>query len=472
MYSNIKQKIEPTFFFYDYETFGLNPALERPAQFSGIRTNLNLDIISEPKTFFCKISYDYLPNPESVLIHGITPQKANYFGISEAEFSKKIYDLFRIPNTCIIGYNNINFDDEFTRNIFYRNFFDPYSWSWENGNSRWDVLKIIKACYAIRPHGILWPKYKDGSPDFRLKKLTKANNIKHINPHDSMSDVYATIAIMKLIKKKQPKLLNYLFKYYKKDKILSLLKINYNNPIVYISNLYKKNTFFNFVFPLFQIPENKNIFITIDLNFNLEKYITLEEKDLYKKFSLNQVIKYIYINKCPVLIPFNKFSQNDLVTFKIKKNFYFNNIFLLKNNYDFRTKIIKIYSKLKKINYNNNVDTQLYKSFFSYNDKRKIQFIQNISPNKLKKIQFSFEDKRIKILLFRYRARNFLETLKISEKNRWNKFCKKNFTKEYIKIYLSKLNKLQKQYKNNLRKNFYILEIKKYLNIILKLNNL
>ncbi|XNM88044.1 hypothetical protein ACLK18_11460 [Escherichia coli] len=58
----------------------------------------------------------------------------------------------------ILGYNNVRFDDEVTRNVFYRNFYDPYAWSWQHDNSRWDLLDVMRACYALRPEGINWPE--------------------------------------------------------------------------------------------------------------------------------------------------------------------------------------------------------------------------------------------------------------------------------------------------------------------------
>lgn len=117
----------PTFLFHDYETFGTHPALDRPAQFAAIRTDDEFNIIGEPEVFYCKPADDYLPQPGAVMVTGITPQEAREKGVNEAEFARRIHDLFTVPNTCVVGYNNIRFDDEVTRNVFYRNFYDPYA---------------------------------------------------------------------------------------------------------------------------------------------------------------------------------------------------------------------------------------------------------------------------------------------------------------------------------------------------------
>src|SRR5690606_22484939 len=213
----------PTFLFHDYETFGTHPALDRPAQFAAIRTDDEFNIIGEPEVFYCKPADDYLPQPGAVMVTGITPQEARDKGVSEAEFARRIHDLFTVPNTCVVGYNNFRFDDEVTRNIFYRNFYDPYAWSWQNRNSRWDLLDIMRACYALRPEGINWPENDDGLPSFRLEHLTRANGIEHSNAHDAMADVYATIAMAKLVKTAQPRLFEYLLSHRSKQKLMTLI---------------------------------------------------------------------------------------------------------------------------------------------------------------------------------------------------------------------------------------------------------
>ena len=42
-----------TFYWYDYETFGLSPKVQRIAQFAGIRTDEDLNILEE-HMFYCK----------------------------------------------------------------------------------------------------------------------------------------------------------------------------------------------------------------------------------------------------------------------------------------------------------------------------------------------------------------------------------------------------------------------------------
>ena len=98
---------ERTFLFHDYETFGKSPSLDRPAQFAALRTDSDFNPVGEPQIFYCRPADDYLPQPEAVMITGITPQVARARGVSEAEFAARIYALFTEEQTCVVGYNNV-----------------------------------------------------------------------------------------------------------------------------------------------------------------------------------------------------------------------------------------------------------------------------------------------------------------------------------------------------------------------------
>ena len=158
-----------SFFWHDYETFGRNPALFRASQFAGLRTDMDLNVIGEPVNIYCQPSLDTLPEPEACLITGITPQLCREKGVPEPVFAKTVYECLSRPGTCGVGYNSIRFDDNFTRNIFYRNFFPVYEREWKNGNSRWDLIDVMRMARAIRPQGVVWPDKPDGRPCFTLE---------------------------------------------------------------------------------------------------------------------------------------------------------------------------------------------------------------------------------------------------------------------------------------------------------------
>ena len=145
---------QTTLFWHDYETWGVEPRFDRPSQFAGIRTDLELNILDEPVMLYCKPARDYLPHPMSAIVTGMTPQQIDEQGLCEAEFFAAIHAQLSTPGTCGVGYNSIRFDDVVTRNLFYRNLRDPYAREYKNGNTRWDLIDLARMCYAIRPEGI------------------------------------------------------------------------------------------------------------------------------------------------------------------------------------------------------------------------------------------------------------------------------------------------------------------------------
>ena len=346
-----------TFFIYDYESFGVNPATDRPAQFAGIRTDADFNIIGEPIMFYCKQTNDYLPAPDAVLVTGITPQQCNELGLAEPEFAEAILTEFSRPNTCVMGYNNIRYDDEMTRYTFYRNFIDPYEYSWKNGNSRWDLLDLVRACYALRPEGINWAYDEDGMPSFRLEKLTKANGIEHENAHDAMSDVYATIAMAKLIKQKQPKLFQFFFENRGKKEVERLIDTAEMTPLVHVSGMlgnYRGNC--TWIAPLAWHPFNQNAVIVCDLSANIDDLLNksavelrdnlyTKKSDLEQKGVLPVPLKLVHINKCPIIAPAKTLLAENAARLGIDRELCLQNLAkLLKKNANLN-RMIMIMSK-------------------------------------------------------------------------------------------------------------------------------
>lgn len=456
------ESIQSTFLFHDYETFGTRPQLDRPAQFAAIRTDTDFNIIGEPEVFYCKPADDYLPQPEAVLITGISPQEARAKGDNEAAFARRIHDLFTVPGTCVVGYNNVRFDDEVTRNIFYRNFYDPYAWSWQNRNSRWDLLDVMRACYALRPEGINWPENDDGLPSFRLEHLTKANGIEHSNAHDAMADVYATIAMAKLVKTAQPRLFDYLYTYRGKNKLATLIDVPQMTPLVHISGMlgaWRGNT--SWVAPLAWHPENKNAVIMVDLAGDMSPLLeldadTLRERLYTPKADLGELpavpVKLVHLNKCPVLAKANTLRPKDAERLGINRQRCLDNLTLLRDNPQVRDKVVALYADAEPFASSENVDTQLYNGFFSDADRAAMKILLETEPRNLPALDLTFADARIEKLLFNYRARNFPGTLDETEQARWLQHRRSVFTPEFLQAYAQELEGLYGQHEGDAEK--------------------
>jgi len=429
----------PSFYWYDYETFGIDPRVDRISQFAGIRTDMDFNIIDEPVDILCRATDDILPNPEASLVTGITPQDTLKKGLLETVFIEKILQEFSKPNTCVTGFNNIRFDDEFTRYTLYRNFFDPYSREWQNGCSRWDIIDLVRITRALRPEGINWPVDDKGIASNRLELITKANNISHEAAHDALSDVHATIAVAKLIKEKQPKLFNFVFEHKNKQKLSQLLNLQKPQAVLHTSGMYSSEICNSaMIYPLAQHPTNKNGIVAYDLRYSPDSLINLSADEIIERLytprdqlpeGVDRIpLKTIHINKCAVIAPLSTLDDASAKRTQIDRELHLDHLEKLKAALE----IIK--PKLKKIYSHNpfpkesDPDRSLYSGgFFSTDDKQRMHQLHELNADDLATASFNFEDERLTEMLFRYRARNYPETLSAEEKTRWNEYRLQRF---------------------------------------------
>jgi len=201
--------VSSSFLFYDLETFGADPRRSRIAQFAAIRTDETLQEIDEPIDFLVRPANDLLPSPDATMVTGLAPQRALAEGVPECEAFSRIFEEMSRPQTCTLGYNSLRFDDEFVRFGLYRNFFDAYEREWRGGNSRWDLLDVMRLAHALRPDGIVWPTREDGATSFKLEHLALANDVRTGDAHEALSDVRALIGLARRFRSAQPKLWDY-----------------------------------------------------------------------------------------------------------------------------------------------------------------------------------------------------------------------------------------------------------------------
>ncbi|PID44527.1 MAG: exodeoxyribonuclease I [Proteobacteria bacterium] len=425
-------------FWHDYETFGANPKVDRPAQFAGVRTDFDLNIVSEPVTIYCQPSDDYLPNPEACLITGITPQFAARNGVSEFEFISTINEIFSQPGTCVAGYNSIRFDDEVTRYALYRNLFDPYAREWQNGNSRWDVIDLVRLVYVLQPEAIIWPRKEDGAPSFRLEELTAENGIGHTQAHDAMSDVYATIELARLIKQRCPELYDFVFQHRLKRKVQQLLHDNANKPLLHVSSRYPASVgSCAVVYPLARHPVNNNGVVVFDLRQSPELLYTKTVEEIrLAVFTAREDLpegveriglKTVHINKCPVLAPTSmmaKLSSDHLSALNLNGSVLREHIHTLRSNPSLEEKIQEVFNDPALADRFKESDPEfmLYSGgFFDDHDKRMMSQVRALLVNGNSPVGINFHDSRLAELVFRLKARNFPDLLEEDEYERWER---------------------------------------------------
>ncbi|MFC6279848.1 MULTISPECIES: exodeoxyribonuclease I [Polaromonas] len=426
-----------TFLWHDYETFGLNTRRDRPAQFAGIRTDAELNEIGEPLMIYCQPANDYLPDPASCLITGITPQLCLERGLPEHAFAAQIEAVLAQPGTIGVGYNTIRFDDEVTRYLFWRNLIDPYAREWQNDCGRWDLLDVVRMAYALRPEGIVWPIKEDGphagKPSFKLEDLARANGLLHEAAHDALSDVRATIALARLIRTAQPKLFDFCLGLHKKDRVAAELGLPASaqtaRPFLHVSGMFpSERGCLAVMWPLATHPTNKNELLAWDLAHDpgelpLLDVATLRQRLFSKSADLPEGVqrlplKSVHLNKSPMVVrKLATLTPEMAAKWGVDIEAVLRNAEKAAGLPDMSAIWPEVFQRPKEAT--PDVDEDLYGGFVGNADRRRLNQLRALSPAEMAHSRTGFDDERLAELVFRYRARNFADTLSPEENERW-----------------------------------------------------
>ena len=435
-----------TFLWHDYETFGLSPRRERPSQFAGIRTDAELNEMGEPVMLYCQPANDYLPDPGSCLLTGITPQICLERGVPEHEFAARIEALLAAPDTIGVGYNSIRFDDEVTRYMLWRNLMDPYAREWQNGCGRWDIQDVVRMAYALRPDGIVWPRKPEDRkpangvvalgatrPSFKLEDLARANSLLHEAAHDALSDVRATIALARLIRTAQPKLFEFCLSLHKKDRVAAELGLptspQTGQPFLHVSGMFApERGCLAVMWPLATHPGNKNELLAWDLAHDPSELPLLDVATLKKRLFTRQSdlpegvqrlpIKSVHLNKSPMVVRKLKTLTDEMAA---KWNIDMDAALINAEKARALPDMSAIWPELfnRPLAATPDVDEDLYGGFIGNADRRRLNQLRELSPAELAVSRVGFDDDRLAELVFRYRARNFPQTLDEADAERW-----------------------------------------------------
>ena len=412
-----------TFFFYDLETSGFSPQNDRIMQFAGQRTDENLNRIGEPINILVKLNDDVLPSPSALMVTKISPQKTIEEGYTEAEFSKMLVEDFFTPDTVIVGYNNVRFDDVHIQHLLWRNFYPPYDWQWKENRSRWDLLDVVRMIRALRPEGINWPfiensKTGEKFASNKLELLTKENGISHENAHDALSDVDGLIDVARLLKERQPQIFEYLFKMRSKNEVQKMINLENPKPFLYTSGRFKvefeKTTAAYPIAP----AKNKNV-IVWDLRFSPEDFLDWGAEQILENITADFetrsqadfkpiAAKILQYNKCPAVAPIGVLNEENQERLNLKLADIQKNLDLLRKNPHFAENI---------------------RSAFEKRDEIKAEAVRNSTARELADFHPDFNDERLNGLLLHYKARSFPKSLSSQEKELWEEYRAKNLKK-------------------------------------------
>ena len=391
---------------------------------------MNLEPIGGPYNLLVTLNDDTLPSPDALMVTGITPQKTVEEGYSEAQFARMLNEEIFTPEIIAVGFNNIRFDDEFIRHLLWRNFHDPYEWSWKDGRSRWDLLDVVRLTRALRPEGINWPLDDKGEPSNRLELITNANGIAHENAHDALADVTALIAVTKLIKQKQPQLYDYLLKMRDKKVVQQLVNVDDKKPFVYASGRYDKE--FAKTTVAFPLTTSRNGGVVVyDLRYDPTPFVGLSVEELSAKLFasweerqaedfVKLPVKELQYNRCPAVAPLGVLEQGDgwrKISLDLKTVQKHQNILL--NHPDFAEKLRTIFENKPAFKKLPDPEAQLYDGFLNDRDRIRVEAVRNADERELADFHPEFQDERLAPLLLHYKARNFPRSLSEDDLAQW-----------------------------------------------------
>ncbi|WP_133479748.1 exodeoxyribonuclease I [Cognatilysobacter segetis] len=458
-----------SFLFYDLETFGACPRRSRIAQFAAIRTDADLNPVDDEICFYVKPADDLLPSPVASLITGISPQHACEHGVNEAEAFARIHEQMMRPGTCTAGYNSLRFDDEFVRHGLFRNFYDPYEREWRGGNCRWDLLDVMRLAHALRPDGIEWVYREDGTPSFTLEGLATANGVRIGDAHEALSDVRALIGLSKRLRDAQPRLWAYCLRLRDKRFAGSLLDAVAMKPVLHVSQRFPASRLCAApVLPIAPHPRVGNRVIVYDLLQDPTQLLSASAETIASRLYVRQdemaegeeriALKEVHLNRCPALVDWNHLRDEDLARLRIDAGRVEDNAARLRAHADeIVEKVRRVYAAMPDRGAAD-CDASLYDGFLPDGDRQRFPDVRGTPARYLGATDFHFADPRLPELLFRYRARNWRDSLDASEQARWDGYRRERLAdtsrSEYsFPTYFEEVDQLRSQHAGDARVN-------------------
>ncbi|MEE2694826.1 MAG: exonuclease domain-containing protein [Pseudomonadota bacterium] len=305
------------FIVYDFETSGRSSRFDQILQAGVIIYDQDFKEI-EKLNLKSRINPDTVPSINALRVNrlkisNILSEEKSYY-----EMTLDIHkSLSKYKNSFFVGFNSINFDEEFFRQTFWEHFIFPYLTN-TKGNSRLDVMNFATMIHAFRKNSINVGKNDEGRITFKLESLANANSFESKNAHEAIADVETTMKLLEMLMKKN----NDLFRVFADNSYPTILedKILKEDSFTLHSYIFNTHKIY-LVKNLLKHPIYNKQFIGFDLKYDCNEIIDLDEnqlRDIYKRKSFFRKIK---INKQPSILdksfamkipPYSDFSGEEI----------------------------------------------------------------------------------------------------------------------------------------------------------------
>ena len=283
--------------FYDFETTGRDPHWDQILQVGATKVSKEFRDIDSFE-LRCRLKPGLIPSPFALVVNNTDYKRLIKTDCSHYEMLLKLEEKFiKWSPSIFIGYNSINFDEEFLRNSLFKTLLDPYLTS-RNNNNRADLLELLRTVEFFFPNTINVPVNNKNKKTFKLDKIAPANAINHL-AHDAFGDVIATKLLAQLISKRKPSFWQSFLEGSNKSTVYNVLS---KEKLVFLcQTFYGKTTAISGKFilnhPVYNFP------VLFDLNYDPQELVELELKDLKDiYFSGQKFLKFVKSNKGPILL--------------------------------------------------------------------------------------------------------------------------------------------------------------------------
>ena len=327
----------PNYVFYDFETCSSNVSYGQIIEAAAVLVNDNFQELDRFESR-CKLSPGIIPEAMALLVNKTSSKMLKERNLSHYQMIRQMMDKFnQWKNSIFIGYNSVEFDEEFLRRTLFKNLEYPYL-TVTNGNERGDLLGLARAAHLYYPDCIKTPISDKNNPLFKLERLAPMNNIKHDKAHSAMGDVLASIGIAKLLYKKAPNVWKASLMTTNKDKCLQIIK----EETLFCTNFFYGGKAIPFILTyLCQHPWNYAF--CFDLKADPSYYFNLSIQELKKEiFDVKpKVMRTIKHKKHPIImnasygINFDNYKQLGLSKLRERAE-------LIRENKDFANKVSSI----------------------------------------------------------------------------------------------------------------------------------
>ena len=186
--------------------------------------------------------------------------------------------------------------------------------------------------------------------------------------------------------------------------------------------------------PLAWHPRNRNALVVLDLQADPAPLLELSAEQLRQRLytrrdelaegELPVPLKLLHINRCPVVAPLNVLREGDRQRLGVDLELCQRRAALLVEEAPLWQPKLPILYAEEAFTAVDDPEQQLYDGFLGDRDRRLCEQVRRADPQRLGLENWPFDDPRLPELLFRYRARNFPETLSEVDRSRWVEFCR------------------------------------------------